>query len=115
MLRKLLVISLALSGLALAVPAVASAKPCKRVANPYEGTRYEGSDLYRIHASRRVSCRTARRVARRGHRKALRANPDRYGIVRVTWRGWKIAGDLVGSHDQYFATKPGRRKVSWRF
>ena len=63
------VITLAL--LALLVPAGAHAvRSCKPVKNPYAGTRYDGVDLTHIRASR-VSCRTARRVAKGAHRKAL--------------------------------------------
>ena len=114
LLRKLLVIGVLAAGLAAPASAEAASKPCKRIVNPYAGTRYEGSDLYRIRATN-VSCRTARRVVRRGHRKALADTPDRYGIVRVTYRRWKIAGDLTGDHDHYFATAPGGKRVTWLF
>jgi len=112
--KKLLVISVVLAGLAVPAGAHAAPKPCKRIVNPYAGTRYEGSDLYRIRA-RKTTCRTARRVVRRGHRKALADTPDRYGIVRVTYRRWTIAGDLTGDHDHYFATAPGGKRVTWLF
>ena len=61
-----------------------------------------------------VRCSTARRVARRGHRKALAATPDLNGIVRVRWNGWRVRGDLKPEHDRYVARK-GERRVRWRF
>ena len=91
----------------------AAAKSCGRVVNPYEGTRYEGSDLRKIRATR-VSCRGARRVARRAHYKALGLTPPPSGIKRFTWRGWKVTGDLRPASDRYVAKK-GRKRVRWRF
>jgi hypothetical protein len=94
-------------------PSAAQAAACKPVENPYPGTRYEGVDLTRIRAEG-VRCSTARRVARRGHWKALAAVPDANGIVRVRWRGWRVRGDLKPDHDRYVARK-GERRVRWRF
>jgi hypothetical protein len=91
----------------------ASARACAPVVNPYPGTRYEGVDLRRIRATR-VSCRTARRVARRAHRRALSLPPPLTGVRRFTWHGWRVTGDLRGSPDRYVAKK-GRKRVSWRF
>jgi hypothetical protein len=110
--RHVLVLLTALALVAL-VPSVAQAKPCKPVENPYPGTRYEGVDLSRIRAEG-VRCPTARRVARRAHRKALAAVPSADGIVRVRWRGWRVRGDLKPDEDRYIARKGGRR-VRWRF
>ena len=115
-------IMLALAALAAAVvpgaghaTSTAAPLPCKPVVNPYAGTRYEGSDLYRIRATN-TRCRTARRVARRGHRKALAATPDASGFVRVTYRRWRITGDLRGDHDRYVARAAGgSKRVTWRF
>lgn len=107
---RILVLAAALLALA---PAPAQAKACKPVENPYPGTRYEGVDLTRIRAEG-VGCATARRVARRGQRKALAAFPDANGIVRVRWRGWSVRGDLKPSSDRYVARK-GERRVRWRF
>jgi hypothetical protein len=94
-------------------PSAAQAKACQPVKNPYPGTRYEGVDLSRIRAEG-VGCATARRVARKGHRKALAGAPDANGIVRVRWHGWQVRGDLKPEHDRYVARK-GERRVRWRF
>jgi hypothetical protein len=110
--RRLIVLLTAVALVALA-PAAAHAAACQPVKNPYAGTRYEGVDLSRIRAEG-VRCSTARRVARRGHRKALGAAPDANGIVRVTWRGWRVRGDIKPSSDRYVARK-GDRRVRWRF
>lgn len=95
------------------VPSAAQAKACQPVENPYPGTRYEGVDLTRIRAEH-VGCSTARRVARKGHRKALAGVPDANGIVRVRWHGWRVRGDLKPDRDRYVARK-GERRVRWRF
>jgi hypothetical protein len=95
------------------LPSAAQAAACKPVENPYPGTRYEGVDLTRIRAEG-VRCSTARRVARRGHWKALAAVADANGIVRVRWRGWRVRGDLKPDSDRYVARK-GSRRVRWRF
>jgi hypothetical protein len=100
---------------ALAAPAGAhAAKACAPVVNPYPGTRYEGVDLTRIRATA-VSCRGARRVARRAHRKALGLTPTPSGIRRFTWNGWIVTGNLRGDSDRYAATRGGGRRVTWRF
>ena len=102
------------AALAGASPAAADAalRACKPVLDPYPGTRYDGVDLTRIRTSAR-SCVTARRVARRAHRKALRITPTgRYR--RFTWHGWKVTGDLRPDHDRYVARRDGRQ-VRWRF
>jgi hypothetical protein len=96
-----------------AAPASAGAKACEPVRNPYPGTRYDGVDLSRIRAVR-ASCRTARRVARRAHRKAMLEPPSANGIRRFRWDGWKVRGDLRPAHDRYLARK-GTRRVRWRF
>ena len=91
----------------------ASSTPCGSVTNPYPGTRYEGVDLRRIRAVR-VSCGTARGVARGAHRKALGLTPTQSGVRRFNWRGWRVTGDLRGPDDRYVATRGGRR-VRWIF
>jgi hypothetical protein len=100
---------------ALGVPSVEAAqtRSCAPVVNPYPDTRYEGVDLRRIRATG-VSCRGARRVARRAHRKALGITPPPTGVRRFTWRGWRVTGDLRGSSDRYVARR-GDRRVRWRF
>lgn len=88
-------------------------RACEPVRNPYPNTRYEGEDLTHIRTLR-ASCKTARRVARRAHRKALGMPLPPDGIRRLTWRGWRVRGDLRGDHDRYVARK-GTRRVRWRF
>jgi hypothetical protein len=92
----------------------AAFKRCRPVANVFEGTRYEGSDLYRIRAQG-VSCKTARRVARRGTRRGVAATPDATGHVRVTYRRWSVVGDLRGASDAYRARAAGDKRVRWIF
>jgi hypothetical protein len=110
--RPLIVLLTAVALVVLA-PSAAHAAACKPVENPYPGTRYEGVDLTRIRAEG-VRCSTARRVARKGHHKALAAVPDANGVVRVRWRGWRVRGDLKPDSDRYVARK-GERRVRWRF
>jgi hypothetical protein len=100
-----------------AAPAAEAVQPevrqCRPVVNPYPNTRYEGVDLSRIRATG-VSCRRARRVARRAHYKALRLPPPLTGVRRFSWHGWRVTGDLRGSSDRYVARRDGKR-VRWRF
>lgn len=100
---------------AVAAPSVegAAVRSCKPVVNPYPDTRYEGSDLRRIRATG-VSCRTARRVARRAHHKALGLPLPPDGVRRFSWHGWQVTGDLHGSSDRYVARR-GDERVRWRF
>ena len=110
----LLVLGLSVA-LAAVVPATqaATTRSCGSVKDPYPGTRYAGVDLTHITA-KGVSCATARRVARGAHRKALGLTPPPSGIRSFTWDGWKVSGDLRGSHDTYVAAK-GSERVRWRF
>jgi hypothetical protein len=85
---------------------------CKAVRDPYPNTRYAGVDLTRIRELH-TTCTTARRVARRAHRKALRLTPTG-GVRRFTWNGWRVTGDLRPARDRYVARK-GDRRVRWRF
>ena len=91
----------------------ATGKPCKRIVNPYDGTRYEGTDIRRIRAVR-VTCRRARRVARRAHRKALGLPAPADGVRRYRWNGWRVTGDLRGKVDRYVARR-GTKRVRWVF
>lgn len=93
--------------------AQASTRSCRPVVNPYPGTRYEGINLSHIRATG-VSCRTARRVAKGAHRKALGITPPRNGVRRFTWHGWRVKGDLRGRSDSYVA-RSGAKRVRWRF
>jgi hypothetical protein len=112
--RLLLIAAVLLSSFALGVPtADAAARSCKPVVNPYPNTRYDGVDLSRIRATG-VSCRVARRVARRAHHKALGLTPPPSGIKRFNWRGWRVTGNLRGSSDRYVAAR-GAKRVRWRF
>ena len=110
--RVALAVAAALLGTA--APALAQdARSCGRIDDPYAGTRYEGTDITRIRAVG-VSCRVARRVARRAHRKALGITPPPSGIRRFSWRGWQVTGDLRPERDRYVATR-GEQRVRWRF
>jgi|tagenome__1003787_1003787.scaffolds.fasta_scaffold17801671_1 hypothetical protein len=91
----------------------ASYRSCRPVRNPYPHTRYAGVDLTHIRALH-VSCATARHVARRAHRKALRVRPSADGIRRFGWGRWRVRGDLRPAHDRYVASL-GARRVRWRF
>ena len=106
----------ALCAALLLLPAPAGAavtRSCGSVADPYPGTRFEGIDLRQIRATG-VSCRTARRVARGAHRKALGLTPPPSGVRRFSWDGWRVSGDLRGDDDRYLATRNGAR-VRWLF
>ena len=94
------------------VAADAALRACRPVLDPYPGTRYDGVDLTHIRTSA-GSCATARRVARKAHRKALTITPERR-FRRFTWHGWTVVGDLRPDHDRYVARKGGRQ-VRWRF
>jgi hypothetical protein len=104
---------LLLTALMLAAPATAAAKRCDPVKNPYPGTQYDGVDLTKIRTNK-ASCRTARRVARKAHYKAVWIGTSQGPIVRLTWHGWRVRGDLRPDHDPYIARK-GTRWVRWRF
>ena len=110
-------VTLALALAVLASPvatADAAFKRCRPVVNIFDGTRYEGSDLYRIRAQH-TSCRTARRVAYRGTRKAVAATPNRRGIMVVRYRRWRVVDDLTGSIDRFRARARGGKRVRWLF
>ena len=111
--RRLLALAVALAALAATPPGAQAAHRCKPVLNPYPATRYHGVDLTRIRATG-VSCATARRVARRAHRKALRFTAPVGGTRQFTWHRWRVTANLRGDSDRYSARRPGKR-VSWRF
>ncbi len=92
----------------------AAFRSCGSISNPYAGSRYEGVDIRRVRALN-VSCRTARRVARRAHAKALGLTPPSSGIRSFTWRRWNVTGDLRGEVDRYVAKHLGRKRVRWTF
>jgi hypothetical protein len=113
--NRVVLLLVCLSALAVAVPATqaATTRTCGSVKDPYPGTRYAGVDLSHVTA-KGVSCTTARRVARGAHKKALGLTPPPSGVRALTWDGWRVSGDLRGSHDSYVATK-GALRVRWRF
>ena len=102
------------AALVAAAPAGAALRPCPPILDVafLEGTRYEGSDIYRIRAN--VSCRTARRVARGATRKALGITPPSSGIKRFRYRSWSIVDDLRGPADRFAAYSDDAR-VRWLF
>ncbi len=97
-----------------AAPAGAALRPCPPIRDVafLDGTRYEGSDIYRVRAN--VPCRTARRVARGATRKALGITPPPSGIKRFRYRSWSIVDDLRGASDRFAAYSDDAR-VRWLF
>ena len=91
----------------------AETRACQRVVNPYPNTRYEGEDLRRIRAVG-VTCRRARRVARRAHRRALAMPVPPSGVRHFDWNGWHVTGDVRGDTDRYLAAR-GAKRVRWVF
>ena len=100
-------------GVGLQLSASAFAKSCNPVVNPYKGSRYEGINLSSIHADG-LPCDSARKVARRAHKKALKKVPDLDGTLDFHWRKWDVSGNLIPAHDRYVA-KRGPDRVRWRF
>ena len=90
-----------------------NSRACDPVVNPYAGSRYEGIDLTGVKANN-VSCRKARRVAKKAHRKALGLAPSPDGFLEFRWRRWDVTGDLRPDSDRYVARRDGKR-VRWRF
>jgi hypothetical protein len=98
------------------IPAAAHAadfKRCSPVVNPYPDTRYEGANLHHIRALG-VTCKRARKVARRAHRKALGRPLPADGVREFDWRRWEVVGDIRGDTDRYRARR-GDDRVRWRF
>ena len=95
-------------------PAEAAYKRCRPIINVFDGTQLAGSDLYRIRAQR-VSCTTARRVVRRGTRRAVAGTPDRHGHVVARYRRWIVVGDLIGDPDHYEALGRWPARITWLF
>jgi hypothetical protein len=91
----------------LIAPAVASAERCRRIENPYEGTRYDGRDLRRIRAQN-VTCEKAREVVRKAHHKAFFVPSENY-----TWHAWRVH---IDSGDTYhYRARRGDARISWVF
>ena len=112
-LRALIAAVLAATLLA-ATPGDAAARSCRPILDVafLEGSRYEGSDIFRITAN--VSCRTARRVARGATRKALGMPPPPSGIKRFRYRSWSVIDDVRGATDR-FSAHLDDATVRWRF
>jgi hypothetical protein len=112
--RRFASIGVALAALVLPASAQADYKKCRPVVNILDGTRYAGSDLYRIRAQG-VSCKTARRVAYRGTLRGVAGVPDENGRVVVGYRAWLVIGDLRGDADRYEAQADWPKRVRWVF
>jgi hypothetical protein len=89
-------------------------RACEPVREMFKGTRYEGSDVYRIRV-RRASCGTARRVARNGTERAVAEVPDSAGRVVVSYGQWTVYDDLRGPVDRFVAKARGGKRVRWLF
>jgi hypothetical protein len=92
-------------------PAAASADTCRPVHNlpELDGSRYEGTDIFRIRTVG-VGCRRARRVAHRATIKGFRLGA---AVPSYRWRRWRVERDLRGDVDRY-AARAGAARVSWR-
>jgi hypothetical protein len=101
--------------LAIAAPP-ADAASCASIRNVSQlnGTRFAGSDIFRIRAQG-VSCATARRVARGATLRALGITPPVSGIKRFRFQSWAVSGNLRGSDDRYTATGTGGKRITWLF
>jgi len=114
--------TLALAFLAAAVLAIAAApadaafKSCRSIPNvsQLDGTRFAGSDIFRIRAQG-VSCPTARSVARAATVRALAITPPATGIKRFRYQSWSVSDDLRGNNDRYSATGSATKRVTWLF
>lgn len=112
--NALIVVGAACALLIPATAAEAAFKSCPPVRDvpALDGSRYEGSDIYRIRALN-TSCRTARRVALRG---TLRGMFLGAVVESYTWRRWRVRRDLTGPVDTYRAAVLGTEKrVRWLF
>jgi hypothetical protein len=97
-----------------AAPTTADAKRCMPVRDvaALDGSRYEGSDIYRIRALD-ISCKTARRTAVRA---TLRGMYLGAGVQTYHWRRWRVRRDLAGPVDSYRAAVSGTDKWDrWLF
>jgi len=101
---------------AAAAPAKAAFKSCASIRDvaQLDGTRFAGSDIFRIRAQG-VSCTTARRIARGATIRALAITPPLSGIKRFRYQSWSVSDDLRGNDDLYRATGSGSKRITWRF
>ena len=99
-----------------AAPADAAFRSCASIRNvsQLDGTRFAGSDIFRIRAQG-VSCTTARRIARGATIRALAITPPLSGIKRFTYQSWSVSDDLRGNDDLYRANGSGSKRLIWRF
>jgi hypothetical protein len=99
-----------------AAPADAAFKSCRSIPNVSQlnGTRFAGSDIFRIRAQG-VSCATARTVARAATIRALAITPPPTGIKRFRYQSWSVSDDLRGDDDRYSARGTGTKRITWLF
>jgi hypothetical protein len=99
-----------------AAPADAAFKTCPSIPNVSQlnGTRFAGSDIFRIRAQG-VSCTTARSVARNATIRALGITPPVTGIKRFRYQSWSVSDDLRGNDDRYSARASGTKRITWLF
>jgi hypothetical protein len=99
-----------------AAPADAAFTSCASIRNVSQlnGTRFAGSDIFRIRAQG-VSCTTARRIARGATLRALAITPPLSGIKRFRYQSYSVSDDLRGNDDRYSATGSGSKRITWRF
>jgi hypothetical protein len=112
--NTLIVVGAACALLVPSTAAEAAFKSCPPVhdVSALDGSRYEGSDIYRIRALN-TSCTRARRVAVRG---TLRGMFLGAAVESYTWRRWRVLRDLRGPVDSYRAAVPATEKrVRWLF
>ena len=102
------------AGLVATAAAPAEARSCRPVKNIFDGTRYEGSDLYRIRAQN-VSCARARKLAYRATYKAIGYSAALGPVLHFRVDAWRVADDLRGDSDRLSASASGGRRVTWRF
>jgi hypothetical protein len=112
----LAVLAAALLAAAAPAPADAAFKSCASIPNvsQLDGTRFAGSDIFRLRAQG-VSCATARRVARGATIRALGITPPLSGIKRFRYQSWSVSDDLRGNDDLLRATGSGSKRLIWRF
>jgi hypothetical protein len=99
-----------------AAPADAAVKSCASIRNvsQLDGTRFAGSDIFRIRAQG-VSCTTARRIARGATLRALGITPPLSGIKRFRYQSYSVSDDLRGNDDRYTARGSGSKRITWLF
>src|SRR4051812_24726688 len=97
-----------------AAPAGAASCASIRNVSQLDGTRFAGSDIFRIRAQG-VSCTTARRIARGATLRALGITPPLSGIKRFRYQSYSVSDDLRGNDDRYTARGSGSKRITWLF